>query len=136
MISMKKTVSRTSRSYIAIFLVFLFLFAFAPISLAISPYDVKKARPPVITDEGILFTFKSEEKLPKYVKVIGDFNNWVPQNLQLTESRGRPVWRKSFLLRPGHYQYKYLIDGHWMSDPANDKTINDFFGGANSIIKV
>lgn len=84
--------------------------------------------------EEILFTLEA----PDYamVQIAGDFNNWVPDPLHLTSSLGRPVWRKVISLKPGSYQYKYLIDDRWMPDPANDKTAPDFLGGANSIINV
>ncbi len=85
-------------------------------------------------EKKIAFTF--EAPADAKVQIAGDFNNWVPESLQLTESRGTPVWQKAFCLKPGSYQYKYLIDGLWMPDPANDKTTGDFFGGENSIINV
>ncbi|UCE73039.1 MAG: AAA family ATPase [Methanomassiliicoccales archaeon] len=70
------------------------------------------------------------------VEIAGDFNEWVPESLHLKESEGRTLWHKTISLRPGNYEYKYLIDGRWSSDPANDKTVEDPYGGVNSIIYV
>jgi chromosome partitioning protein len=82
----------------------------------------------------IVFTLEAPESAR--VQIAGDFNNWVPDPLHLTDSLDRPVWQKVVSLKPGSYQYKYLIDGRWVPDPANDKTAPDFLGGANSIINV
>ncbi|UCD88419.1 MAG: glycogen-binding domain-containing protein [Desulfobacterales bacterium] len=46
------------------------------------------------------------------------------------------MWRRNMQLKPGTYQYKYLLGGHWVHDPQNDKTVDDFFGGVNSVIEV
>jgi len=70
------------------------------------------------------------------VQIAGDFNSWTPESLHLIHSRGRPVWQKAIRLSPGLYQYKYLVDGRWVSDPTNKKRADDFFGGTNSVINV
>lgn len=70
------------------------------------------------------------------VQIAGDFNNWMPESLHLTHSQGRPLWQKIMRLRPGSYQYKYLVDGHWIPDPTNDEIIDDVFGGVNSVINI
>jgi len=93
----------------------------------------KRARGETLERE-IIFTLAAPESAR--VQIAGDFNNWVPDPLHLTDSLGRTVWQKVISLKPGSYQYKYLIDGRWMPDPDNDKTVPDFLGGANSIINV
>lgn len=80
--------------------------------------------------------FTLEASAGATVEIAGDFNNWAPERLELTESLDRQVWHKVVSLPPGSYQYKYLIDGRWVVDPGNGKTVDDFFGGANSVIKV
>jgi hypothetical protein len=80
--------------------------------------------------------FKLEAPESAMVQIAGDFNEWVPESLHFTESQGRPLWHKTVLFRPGTYEYKYLIDGNWLPDPANDETVDDSYGDANSIIKV
>ena len=66
----------------------------------------------------------------------GDFNEWVPESLEFTESQGRPLWHKTISLRPGSYAYKYLVDGCWIADPNNESTIEDAYGGVNSLISL
>ncbi len=70
------------------------------------------------------------------VKIAGDFNNWKPEGLSFSEAQGRPAWRKLVILKPGSYQYKYLVDGHWVADPSNDDTADDSLGGSNSVLYV
>jgi len=82
----------------------------------------------------IVFTLKAPEGA--MVQIAGDFNNWVPEGLHLTRSMARPVWQKVITLKPGTYQYKYLIDGRWMPDPANDKLVDGSIGGMNSVLNV
>lgn len=83
---------------------------------------------------GIVFTLEAPEDA--MVQIAGDFNNWVPEGLHLTRFMARPVWQKLIPLKPGTYQYKYLIGGRWTPDPANDRMVNDFLGGMNSVLNV
>jgi hypothetical protein len=83
---------------------------------------------------GIVFTLEAPEDA--IVQIAGDFNNWVPEGLHLTRSMTKPLWQKLIPLKPGTYQYKYLIDGRWTHDPANDRLADDFLGGMNSVLNV
>ena len=80
--------------------------------------------------------FKVEAPEGSVVQIAGDFNEWVPESLSFTESQGRPLWHKTISLGPGSYEYKYLVDGHWIADPANDSTVEDAYGGVNSLISL
>lgn len=78
--------------------------------------------------------FRLEAPESATVQIAGDFNKWVPESLDFTESQDRPLWYKTILLSPGTYEYKYLIDDQWLPDPDNEKTIEDAYGGVNSVI--
>jgi chromosome partitioning protein len=80
--------------------------------------------------------FRLEAPESAMVKIAGDFNKWAPESLDFTESQGRSLWHKTISLRQGSYEYKYLVDGRWTPDPLNDKTIEDSYGGVNSIISI
>jgi 1,4-alpha-glucan branching enzyme len=80
--------------------------------------------------------FRVEAPEGAVVQIAGDFNEWVPESLDFTESQGRPLWHKTISLRPGSYEYKYLVDGRWIADPANDITVEDAYGGVNSLISL
>lgn len=70
------------------------------------------------------------------VQIAGDFNGWRPEVLHFAHDKGRPAWQKLITLKPGSYQYKYLIDGQWTTDPTNNDVIDDCLGGSNSIVRV
>ena len=51
------------------------------------------------------------------VYVAGDFNAWNPVELPMTKVEGG--WELPYVLRPGNYSYKFILDGRWITDPAN-----------------
>ena len=70
------------------------------------------------------------------VQIAGDFNNWMPESLEFAESQGAQVWHKAICLKPGSYEYKYVIDGRWAVDPHNSRVVDDPYGGVNSQLNV
>ena len=68
-----------------------------------------------------------------YVKVAGTWNNWKPQNLIYNQQDD--TWMLSLNLKPGTYQYKYIIDGDWIHDPSK-RWIEDDKGNVNNVIVV
>jgi chromosome partitioning protein len=84
--------------------------------------------------KGIVFSL--EAPADASVEIAGDFTNWVPESLNRSTLHGKTVWHKAFSLGPGAYAYKYVINGNWISDPANDDTVDDHRGGKNSRIRV
>lgn len=69
------------------------------------------------------------------VALVGSFNNWDPQSHRMTRN-GRGPWKKTVLLAPGVYEYKFWIDGQWREDPHNPHTRPNAFGTVNSILSV
>jgi chromosome partitioning protein len=78
--------------------------------------------------------FKLEASRDAAVQIAGDFNGWIPEPLHFSESQGKQLWHIAIPLQPGSYEYKYLIDGEWLSDPDNDRTVEDRYGGMNSVV--
>jgi CubicO group peptidase (beta-lactamase class C family) len=70
----------------------------------------------------------------KAVFVAGNFNNWNGEELSLERNAGR--WLGKFELPPGRYQYKLVVDGQWIVDPANEATHKDDSGNVNSVLIV
>lgn len=69
----------------------------------------------------------------KYVGVAGEFNNWTPwQNLMPWQDG---AWVCQIDLKPGTYQYKFVVDGVWTIDESNAKTSYDT-EHHNSVIEV
>lgn len=71
----------------------------------------------------------------KTVFVAGDFNDWQPIR-KLEDKNGDGVYRCRLLLVPGEYQYKFLVDDQWRSDPLNPDFIPNDFGSLNSVLTV
>lgn len=79
--------------------------------------------------------FSCEAGEAQTVSLVGSFNNWDPQRHPMTPN-GRGAWRKTLLLAPGVYEYKFWIDGQWREDPHNAHTRPNPFGTVNSIVAV
>jgi hypothetical protein len=40
------------------------------------------------------------------------------------------------VLKPGKYEYKYVVDGQWQKDPFNNLFTKNTYGTENSIIEI
>jgi len=84
--------------------------------------------------KGVVFSL--EAPADATVQIAGDFNGWVPESLYRRIHQGKSIWLKAIPLKPGAYAYKYVLNGNWISDPANNDTVDDQRGGENSLIQV
>ena len=110
-------------------------------SFAIGPKDLREPQPPIITDSGVLFSYRAENT-PKYVKVIGDFNDW-ERSYYMTKNRYgvfvflyNKTGTKGVVLPEGRYRYRFLVDGIWMNDPSHEGIEHDTGGTALSVFNV
>jgi 1,4-alpha-glucan branching enzyme len=71
----------------------------------------------------------------KNVFVAGSFNDWQPVR-KLEDKNNDGTYRCRLLLVPGEYQYKFMVDGEWRSDPLNPDFIPNEFGSLNSVLVV
>ena len=55
------------------------------------------------------------------VILMGDFNQWNPKKHSMKKD-GNGVWKKTTLLLPGRYEYRFLVDNQWENDPENNQT--------------
>jgi hypothetical protein len=74
---------------------------------------------PTATAKTTRFTYYS--RTAKQVQVVGDFNNWTPQNFRRNAKGG---WVISLSIPPGDYSYNYLVDGKTVRDPNQPRTDN------------
>jgi 1,4-alpha-glucan branching enzyme len=69
------------------------------------------------------------------VAIAGSFNDWRPDATpMLNVEHGR--WVKDLALQPGTYEYRFVVDGMWIPDPAASETVPNPFGDRNSVLKV
>lgn len=70
------------------------------------------------------------------VSVAGDFNGWNPGQTKLERSEGG-MWTATIALKPGRYQYMFVIDGkQWVADPLASEASGDGFGSQNAVLDV
>jgi 1,4-alpha-glucan branching enzyme len=76
-------------------------------------------------------------KAPKAKEVIlmGDFNRWNAKTHPMKQMKAG-VWEKIVMLPPGRYEYKFLVDGQWWTDPKNERTCYNCFGTQNSVMVI
>ncbi|MCU0395045.1 MAG: hypothetical protein MUF29_04000 [Chitinophagaceae bacterium] len=71
---------------------------------------------------------------PQAHKVVlsGDFNNWSPHTYAM--KREGNEWVLAVHLTPGKHRYKFLVDGQWITDPANTQWEGNEHGTRNSVM--
>lgn len=90
---------------------------------------------PLVTCEA---TFRLEGRADATsVWVTGSFTGWAgnPNDGALALTLGDDeVWTGTRTIDAGSHPYKLVIDGsEWIPDPANPDTVDDGFGGVNSV---
>lgn len=68
----------------------------------------------------------------KTVIVTGSFNGWQEDSYPMIRENG--IWKYPVHLNPGKYSYKFIVDGRWMIDPANELWEENEFGTGNSVL--
>jgi len=72
----------------------------------------------------------------KEVYVVGDFNNWeIGEESRLARNE-TGIWEKRFYFVPGHYRYKYIVDGLCYEDPENPRKEPNPYGNHDSVFDV
>ena len=66
------------------------------------------------------------------VYLAGNFNNWdASANVMKKDKKG--IWKAVLSLRPGRYEYRFLVDGTWENDPACCDCVPNEFGSQNCV---
>jgi 1,4-alpha-glucan branching enzyme len=68
------------------------------------------------------------------VLLAGDFTNWQHNALPMQRQNNR--WIVEVPLEGGKYYYKFIIDGEWITDPANQRIEVDRKGNLNTVLLV
>ena len=70
----------------------------------------------------LIFTLKGYPNAEKVV-LSGDFNAWNTGELFMQKTPGG--WQLPYVLAAGNYEYKYIVDGEWITDPGNPFTTGE-----------
>jgi 1,4-alpha-glucan branching enzyme len=65
--------------------------------------------------------------------LAGDFNDWDPRQYSMRKFKNGNCTKK-LKLKPGRYEYQFIVDGNWCADPANPERQMTEFGSENSVI--
>lgn len=70
------------------------------------------------------------------VAVVGEFNDWRESAQPLVYDAALDEWRIELWLKPGRYEYKFLVDGRdWWND-QNAPKVPNVWGSENSYVDV
>ena len=79
--------------------------------------------------------FKLYAPRAKQVSLAGSFNNWDTRSLSARkDTKGN--WAVKVNLKPGRYEYKFVVDGSWLNDPRCTACVPNAFGGQNCIVEI
>lgn len=86
---------------------------------------------PFTVRDSVVTFFLRNNKKAREVMLAGSFNNWQfgAMKMILTDSG----WIGRVKLGKGKYWYKFIVDGRWITDPANQVSENDGLGNVNSV---
>lgn len=78
--------------------------------------------------------FKLHSPKAKKVSLAGTFNGWdTGKHTAKKDTKG--TWEVKTSLKPGKYEYKFFVDGSWVTDPSAPAVFNSF-GTQNSLVEV
>lgn len=61
--------------------------------------------------------FTLDNSSAQKVYLAGNFNNWNPEEIAMKKVDGK--WTVSLFLPAGNYNYKFIVDKRWITDPKN-----------------
>ncbi len=88
----------------------------------------RQAAAPTAAAEFKLFAPAAQE-----VFLVGDFCNWQGDDCPMRRLKDGS-WKKSLKLNPGRYEYRFVVDGHWWTDPENPDRQENPYGQHNSVL--
>lgn len=115
--------------------------AAAFLAVAVARFPAPPAPPagPAAAEAGapvVLARLALEAPAARTVRVAGDFNGWKPELTPLRRGADG-VWTVELPLRPGRrYEYMFVVDGAWTTDPGARALADDCFGGENAILEL
>jgi len=70
----------------------------------------------------------------KSVAIASTFNGWKPD--QTPMKKNGDTWEARVELPRGRYEYRFVVDGQWASDPNAKESVANPFGGKNSVLSL
>jgi len=118
-----RLVGVTAAAALIIFFAFTFIFNTPDIS-------------PICSAE-VQFSLKLNNNKTHTVAIAGDFNGWNSVDNLLEDLDGDGIWTGTLKLKPGRYEYMFVLDGkNWVPDPNALRYVKDGFGNKNAILEI
>lgn len=70
------------------------------------------------------------------VALTGSFNDWDPEKLIMVYQENIQGYQLELQLPPGNYEYKFIVDGEWVTDLDNNNFSANDFGTLNSVLNI
>lgn len=107
------------------------------VSAGVTVWGIRGLSPSAGAEQAVLVRFALKAPGAHQVALVGDFNSWGVHETRLQDPEEGEVWHIVLPLKPGVYQYMFVVDGKtWMPDPLGNETVDDGFGHRNSLMKV
>jgi hypothetical protein len=86
----------------------------------------------------VTVTFVLDAPQARSVAVVGDFSNWQSAGQELARRGADGAWAITLRLRRDRtYTYCFLVDGErWLPDPRAPESVDDGFGGVDSVLRL
>ncbi len=91
------------------------------------------------TTRSVAFSVRAPEATSAFL--AGSFNDWSPDALPMRKDAAGK-WTVSVKLKPGRYEYKFVVDGEWCSRVAEESgsessdCVANAFGTENRVLEV
>ncbi len=95
---------------------------------------MEKLHGPQKVSEGVMFSLDVSQA--RTVAVTGEFTNWSKEGVPMQRDGKDGVWKVVLDIKPGEYEYRFIVDGVWIRDPTNRDYIRNEFGQENSLLIV
>lgn len=102
----------------------------------------KTAIPPQRPERKSTTLFSCHASDARAVFLAGTFNDWDPQATPMVKGTGGN-WSVAVELKPGHYEYKFVVDGEWCCAPGCEtahqgcpKCVANPLGTMNRVVEV
>jgi len=109
--------------------------AVMPVKTAPTPAPAPAAPAPVQKPKPAHVLLELLKPEAKQVCVAGSFNEWKPERTPLVRM-GNGRWVGDLAVKPGKHEYLFVVDGQWLPDPNAKESVQNPFGGRNSVLTV
>lgn len=80
--------------------------------------------------------FELQAKPGSKVYVAGTFNDWNPTATPLKDNPDGGHFKASLSIPPGTHEYRFVVDGDWVTDPGCPDCVENPYHSLNSVLRV